>query len=135
MKVVTASDGYGLDDEGKLALAAFMAQAPIEYRGYVIKPVSHQGTPYYVKRRYVYCGYNVCYGQGAEHSFPGALASPGAVWFLTLGGAKTCIDVLHEVGPKPPLAPLPGVEGPCFETEHADWNDRYWDLMREREQE
>lgn len=99
-----------------------MAQEPVRYRGFLIRPLSHRFAPYYTNR-FHYWGYNVCLDTPV-----GGNITPGAVWFHSVGHAKTTIDVMHEVG---------------FVTEirygHAWQNvadaERFWALMRERDEE
>jgi len=100
-----------------------MAMAPIEYRGYLIKPISHAVQPHFIKGQFVYWGYIPVYLTGP---YPGAHAGPGATWSPTIGGVKTMIDCLHEAGPEP--SRLPSVEAEV----HRAWNTRFWALMNER---
>lgn len=109
-----------------------MATPPIEYRGYLIKPVSHAFQPYYIDGKNVYCGYNVVYATGR---FKGCNAAPGATWAQTIGGAKTIIDCMHEAGPKEPYRDtlgMPREEGQAYLAERAAWSARFWAFMRER---
>jgi hypothetical protein len=110
---------------------AVMATPPIEYRGYLIKPVSFKGVPHASKGKTYSCGWNVIQD--------GCNAVPGAVWCPTTGGAKTLIDCLHEAGPRPPIRIfIPVSQADREESNHLTelqkaWNERFWTLVRERE--
>ena len=89
---------------------AHMAQAPVPYRGFEIRPLSHQGRPFLIRGESVFQGWNVIKDS--------TLWSPGSVWFRTVGEAKNAIDCIHEAG---------GADNPNC----ASWATRFWELMKE----
>ena len=133
LPVVCGEDGYGLDAEGEAAHNVFLAQEPVEYRGYFVKPFSHAGSPHYNAERsvkkllpYIYTGYLI--------TLNGCNAAPGCAWFTTVGQAKTFIDVLIEMGGNPPCLPY-GVSHEVraeHERLYSGWGDRFWKAYRDR---
>lgn len=104
-----------------------MAMPPIEYRGYLIKPVSHRFRPYYIRGEYVYWCWIV--------SRDGCNDGPGATCG-TIGQMKTVIDCMHEAGPHPPCLShwAETVEAMRANGEELDaWNKRFWAFIRDRE--
>jgi len=109
---------------------AVMGSQAVPYRGYIIKPVSHRHQPYFIGGRFIYWGWIIVYASG---EYAGCNAGPGATWALTVGGAKTIIDCLHETGPAPPVAQEKTREKESARLDQCKaWSDRFWKLMEER---
>lgn len=109
-----------------------MATAPVEYRGFLIKPLSHAHQPCSVTGEAIYWGFNVIYASGP---YKGCNAAPGATWARTIGGAKTIIDCMHEAGPEEPYRDTLGMsreKGQAHLARRAAWAQRFWTLMHER---
>lgn len=110
------------------ALDAHLAQEPIPYRDYLIKPTSHRTQPFFLNGVYVYGGWIIVQN--------GCNVGPGGTWSRTIGGAKDIIDCMHEAGPRPAL--LWGNES--YEEKkangvaHGEWARRFWKLMDERQE-
>lgn len=110
-----------------------MAMPPIEYRGYLIKPVSHVRQPCCVGGKVLYWGFNIVYASGR---YEGCNAAPGATWARTVGGAKTMIDVMHEAGEEPGYRDTLAMSRADAEAHLAAqraWSERFWRLLRERD--
>lgn len=129
LPIVFGIDGRGLDEEGEASRRVFLAQEPVEYLGHSIVTLTHGSSPHYLADQsvkglpsFAYTGYTF-------------REAPGAVWFRTVGQAKTMIDVLHEVGPRP-VAP-PYSSSRIASAEYADaqaaWNSRFWEAYRTRD--
>lgn len=128
----TQSGRARISEEDQKAHDAAMASAPVEYRGYLIKPVSLRYQPHFISGKYVYFGFIPVYVTG---EFKGCHAGPGATWSRTVGGAKTMIDCLHEAGHEPPPYPLRTLtreESEAYGWLQRQWTKRFWDLMKER---
>lgn len=109
-----------------------MATAPIAYRGFLIKPLSHAFQPFTVTGKAIYWGYNVIYAEGR---YKGCNAAPGATWSESIGGAKTIIDCIHEAGPEEPYRDTLGMsreDARVYLANRAAWSQRFWALMHER---
>lgn len=110
-----------------------METTPIEYRGYLIKPLSHAHQPFQVDGKAVYWGYNVIYASGR---YKGCNAAPGAAWSRTIGRAKTFIDVMHEAGEKPEYRDhvnMSREDDAAYCATLRAWNEKFWRLLRERD--
>ncbi len=110
---------------------AVMNSEPVEYRGYLIKPVSHRVQPYYDRGRFTYWGWNVIYASGP---YAGCNAGPGATWGKSIGQAKSIIDCLHEAGPRPMYTDVRTTkeENARRLVAMGEWNDQFWKLLGER---
>lgn len=111
-----------------------MASLPVEYRGYLIKPLSHAFQPFQTGGKPSYWGFNVIYADGPHK---GCNAAPAATWSKTIGGAKTIIDCIHEAGPEEPYQDTLGMsreKGQAYLARRDAWAQRFWALMRERQE-
>lgn len=98
-----------------------MAMKPIEYRGYLIKSISHAGQPFWLAGEFVFWGFIPVVMTG---KYAGCHAAPGATWGRTIGSIKTMIDCLHEAGHEP--------DPEDRSASHAEWGEKFWALMEER---
>ena len=126
----TTHENDRLPADLRAAHDAVMASAPIPYRGYSLKPVSHRHRPHFDCGVFTYWGWVVVDAMGAN-------AGPGATWGKTIEQAKHIVDCLYEAGPHPGITwfmPMTVEERDTVKAlgkAQEDWNRRFWGLMRE----